>query len=80
MWFINMVTEVARSYPNGFLPLVILKNEVYRRKPITIEDLKNFIKEEAESILPEIRRNAIDSFRQMLQICIDNGGFSVETY
>ena len=48
-------------------------------QPIIIEDLKEFINE-AASISPEMRRNAIDGFRHRLQICIDNGGFSVETY
>ena len=57
-----------------------LKNEAYKRKSITIKDLKEFIKEEAASISTEMRLNAIDDFRHRLQICIDNGGFFVETY
>ena len=57
-----------------------LKNEVYKRKPITIEDLKEFIKEKAASISLEMRRNLIDGYRHRLKISIDNGGFSVETY
>jgi len=66
--------------PLDFFVWGYLKNEVYKRKPETIQQLKDFICQEAAKIDGEMCQNAIKSFHGRLKHCIDVDGYSVEYY
>ena len=57
-----------------------LKNAVYERKPATIDDLMNFITEEAHKITTDMCQKVIQCFHRRQHTCIKNGGSSVEKY
>ena len=57
-----------------------LKNAVYERKPATIDDLMNFITEEAHKITSDMCQKVIQCFHRRQHTCVKNGGSSVEKY
>ena len=57
-----------------------LKNAVYERKPATIDDLMNFITEEAHKITSDMCQKVIQCFHRRQHTCVKNGGSSVEIY
>ena len=61
----------ARSKcPCDFFLWWYLKGKVFKHRPRSLEDLKERIRQEIDSILPELTRN----FRESLQQCVANGG------
>jgi len=51
-----------------------LKAKVYARRPGTIEQLKEAIRQEVAAIPPAMTRKAMDNFREWLQQCVINNG------
>ena len=51
-----------------------LKAKVYARRPGTIEQLKEAIRQEVAAIPPAMTRKAMDNFRERLQQCVINNG------
>ena len=51
-----------------------LKAKVYARRPGTIEQLKEAIRQEVAAIPPAMTRKAMDNFRERLQHCVINNG------
>jgi len=51
-----------------------LKAKVYARRPGTIEQLKEAIRQEVAAIPPAMTRKAMDNFRERLQECVINNG------
>jgi len=49
-----------------------LKAKVYARRPGTIEQLKEAIRQEVAVIPPAMTRKAMDNFRERLQQCVIN--------
>ena len=68
--------------PPGYLiwPRVILflwgypKAKVYARRPGTIEQLKEAIRQEVAAIQPAKTRKTMDNFRKRIQQCVINNG------
>ena len=51
-----------------------LKAKVYTRRPETIEQLKEAIRQEVAAIPPAMTRKVMDNFRERLQECVINNG------
>ena len=51
-----------------------LNAKVYARRPGTIEQLKEAIRQEVAAIPPAMTRKAMDNFRERLQQCVINNG------
>jgi len=51
-----------------------LKEKVFKHLPRSLEDLKERIQQEIDSIPPELTRRALKNFRERLQQCVANGG------
>ena len=66
--------------PPDFFAWGHLKNTVYDRKPATIDDLMNFITEEAHKITSDLCQKVIQCFHRRQHTCVKNGGSSVEKY
>ena len=60
--------------PCDFFLLGYLKVKVYARRPGTIEQLKEAIRQEVAAIPPAMTRKAMDNFRKRLQQCVINNG------
>ena len=69
-----------RSKKLLFVQTSHLKNAVYERKPATIDDLMNFITEEAHKITTDMCQKVIQCFYRRQHTCVKNGGSSVEKY
>jgi len=53
---------------------VYLKEKVFRHRPQSLEDLKERIQQEIDSIPPELTRRVMKNFREHLQQCVANVG------
>ena len=51
-----------------------LKEKVFKHRPQSLEDLKERIQQEIDSIPPELTRRVMKSFREHLQQCVANDG------
>ena len=51
-----------------------LKEKVFRHRPRSLEDLKERIQQEIDSIPPELTRRVMKNFRERLQQCVANDG------
>ena len=51
-----------------------LKEKVFKHRPRSLEDLKESIQQEIDSILPELTRRVIKKFRERLHQCVANDG------
>jgi len=51
-----------------------LKAKVYARRPGTVEQLKEAIRQEFAAIPPAMTRKAMDNFSERLQHCVINNG------
>jgi len=51
-----------------------LKEKVFRHRPRFLEDLKERIQQEIDSIPPELTRRVMKNFRERLQQCVANVG------
>jgi len=51
-----------------------LKEKVFKRRPRSLEDLKERIQQEIDSIPPELTQRVMKSFRERLQQCVANDG------
>ena len=60
--------------PCDFFLWGYLKVKVYARRPGTIEQLKEAVRQEVAAIPPAMTRKAMDSFRERLQQCVINNG------
>ena len=54
-----------------------LKEKVFKHRPQSLEDLKERIQEEIDSIPPELTRRVMKSFRERLQQCVANDSRSM---
>jgi len=52
-----------------------LKEKVFKHPPRSLEDLKERIQQEIDSIPPELTRRVMKSFRERLQQCVANDGW-----
>ena len=66
--------------PLDFFAWGHLKNAVYERKLVTIDDLINFINEEAHKITTNMCQKVIQCFHRRLHTCVKNGGSLVKKY
>ena len=57
-----------------FFSLGLLKAKVYARRPGTVEQLKEAIRQEVAAIPPAMTRKAMDNFRERLEQCVTNIG------
>jgi len=58
-----------------FFPVGFLKDRIFRRLIVTIQELKQTIVDEVAAIEEDLRRRVYGSFQTLLQQCIDvNGG------
>ena len=65
----------ARSKcPYDFFLWGYLKEKFFKHRPRSLEDLKERIQQEVESIPPELTRTVMKKFRDRLQQCVANGG------
>ena len=65
----------ARSKcPCDFFLWGYLKEKVFRHRPRSLEDLKERIEQEIDSIPPELTRRLMKNFRKRLQQCVANDG------
>jgi len=60
--------------PCGFFLWRYLKAKFYARRPGTIEQLKEAIRQEIAAIPPAMTRKVMDNFRELLQNCVINNG------
>ena len=60
--------------PCDFFLWGYLKAKVYARRPGTIEQLKEAIRQEVAAIPPALTRKVMDNFRERLQECVINNG------
>ena len=60
--------------PCDFFLWGYLKAKVYARRPGTIEQLKEAIRQEVAAIPPAMTRKVMDNFRERLQQCVINNG------
>ena len=60
--------------PCDFFLWGYLKAKVYARRPGTIEQLKEAIRQEVAAIAPAMTRKAMDNLRERLQHCVINNG------
>jgi len=51
-----------------------LKEKVFKHRPRSLEDLKERIQQEIDSIPPELTRGVMRSFRERLQQCVASDG------
>jgi hypothetical protein len=51
-----------------------LKEKVFKHRPRSLEDLKERIQQEIDSILPELTRRVMKNFWERLQQCVANDG------
>jgi len=51
-----------------------LKEKVFKHRPPSLEDLKERIQQEIDSILPELTRRVMKNFWERLQQCVANDG------
>jgi len=51
-----------------------LKEKVFKHRPRSLEDLKERIQQETDSIPPELTRRVMKNFRERLQQCVANDG------
>ena len=51
-----------------------LKGKVFKNRPRSLEDLKERIQQEIDSIPPELTRRVMKNFRERLQQCVANDG------
>ena len=49
-----------------------LKEKVFKHRPRSLEDLKERIQQEIDSIPPELTRRVMKNFRERLQQCVAN--------
>ena len=61
------------TVPNSFL-WGFLKDRVFRRRIVTIQELKQAIVDEVTSIVEDLRRRVYGNFQTRLQQCIDENG------
>jgi len=57
-----------------FLWGYLVKAKVYARRPGTIKQLKEAIRQEVAAIPPAMTRKTMDNFRERLQQCVINNG------
>lgn len=57
-----------------------LKDQVYREKPRTIEDLKRAVEEKIRTISPETLKNVIRGFEDRLHAVVETDGAHIEQY
>ena len=60
--------------PCDFSLWCYLKAKVYARRPGTIEQLEEAIRQEVAAIPPAMTHKATDNFRERLQQCVINNG------
>ena len=60
--------------PCGFFLWGYLKEKVFKHRPRSLEDLKERIQQEIDTILPELTRRVMKNFRERLQQCVANNG------
>jgi len=53
---------------------VYLKEKVFEHRPRSLEDLKERIQQEIDSIPPELTQSVMKNFRERLQQCVANDG------
>ena len=51
-----------------------LKEKVFKNRPRSLEDLKERIQQEIDSIPPELTRRVMKNFQERLQQCVANDG------
>jgi len=51
-----------------------LKEKVFKHRPRSLEDVKERIQQEMDSIPPELTRRVMKNFRERLRQCVANGG------
>ena len=71
------VERPARSpdlSPCDFFLWGYLKEKVFKHRPRSLEDLKERIQQEIDSIPPELTRRVMKNFRERLQQCVANDG------
>ena len=51
-----------------------LKEKIFKHRPRSLEDLKERIQQEIDSIPPELTRRVMKNFRERLQQCVANDG------
>jgi len=74
-WWHRLARPVTWFDPVSFFFLWgYLKAKVYARRPGTIEQLKEPIRQEVATIPPAMTRKAMDNFRERLQECVINNG------
>jgi len=61
------------SVPDFFL-FSYLKNRVYQHDPQNLEELRNAISEEIETITPAIMSNVYENLKKRIRLCLQNGG------
>ena len=60
--------------PCDFFLWGYLKEKVFKHRPRSLEDLKERIQQEIDSIPPELTRRVMKNFRERLQQCVANDG------
>ena len=60
--------------PCDFFLWGYLKTKMYIKRPGSIEQLKDAIRQESTAIPHEMTRQVIDNFREHLRQCVDNNG------
>jgi len=60
--------------PCDFFLWGYLKEKVFKHRPQSLEDLKERIQQEIDSILPELTRRVMKNFRERLHQCVANDG------
>jgi len=60
--------------PCDFFLWGCLKAKVYARRPGTVEQLKEAIRQEVAAIPPTMTRKAMNNFREQHQQCVINNG------
>ena len=69
-----MATPFSRPDAVRFFPLGYLKDNVYRAKYGTLEELKVRIREACAAVTPEMCKHVCDSVTKRYQACIDRYG------
>ena len=69
-----LATQISRSNACRLLSFILLKSKVYKNTPLTIEQLKNAIRQETEAVNDHLLGIVFQNFEKRIQVCLDVKG------
>ena len=70
----HLATQISRSNAFRLLSLGLLKGEVYKNTPRTIEQLKDAIRQEIRAVNVDTLGKVFQNLEKRIQVCLDVKG------